>query len=66
MSYFNIVLLFSARLYKIKALVFDILGMRLGNQLSLWFVYKQLGQIPLILPLRLIVFEIYLYDVRSS
>ena len=57
MSYFHI--FFSGRLYKIKALVFVILGMRLCNQLSLCCVDKQLRQIPLILTLRLLVFEIY-------
>ena len=33
------------------------LGMRLNNQLSLWCIQEQLGQILLILPLTLIVFE---------
>lgn len=46
-------------LYQHKMLVFDILGMRTNNQLSFWCVYKQLGQIPLILPLNIIVFELY-------
>ena len=57
-------LIFSGRLYQITVLVYDVVGMRLGNQLSLWCVYKQLGQILLILPLNLMVFETYLYDVR--
>ena len=38
-------------LYEPEILVFDIMGIRLNNQLSLWCVYKQLRQIVLIVPL---------------
>ena len=45
--------------------LFDVLGMRLNNQLSLWCIQEQLGQITLILPLTLIVFELHYYVVRN-
>lgn len=50
-----ITLLQLGTLYQPK--MFDILGVRLNNELSLWCIKEQLGQIPLILPLTLIVFD---------
>ena len=57
-------LLLLGTLYQPNMCLFDVLGMRLNNQLSLWCVQEQLGQILLILPL--IVFEFYKYDVSFS
>ena len=59
-------LLLLGTLYQPNMCLFDVLGMRLNNQLSLWCVQEQLGQILLILPLTLIVFEFCLYDVSFS
>ena len=46
--------------------LFDALGMRLNNQVSLWCVQEQLGQILLIKPLTLTVFELYVYERTFS
>lgn len=57
-SYFRSLMLLGT-LHQPKVLVFDVLGTRLKNQLSLWCVYEQLVQILLSLPLSLIVFDIF-------
>ena len=64
-SYFLTLSLFGT-FYQPNMWLFDIWGMRLNCQLSLWSVWEQLGQILLILPLGLIVFELYQYDVSFS
>lgn len=50
-SYIHIFFAVLQTLYEPEILVFDIMGIRLNNQLSLWCVYKQLRQIVLIVPL---------------
>ena len=59
LNIFSFVVAVTRALSQAKMLVFDLLGMRLNNQLSLWCVYQQLGQNPLILPLSLIVPELH-------
>lgn len=46
-------------LHQPKMSAFDVLRMRLSHQFTLWCVHKQLGQILLVLPLGLIVFELH-------
>ena len=62
--FFFTVFLLLGRLSQRNMLVFDALGIRLGDQLSFCCVYKQLGQILLIPPLRLRS-ELYQNDDES-